>query len=410
MPEFIVGSVVRDDDFFFREEFIQELWEALRKHNVLLLAPRRIGKTSVMYRLLDDPLDQWLVIHLNVEDLKSPAEFFIHLIDALQEHQPEYVREALVKTWDFLRGVFSKIRSIEAFELKVELRKSENLKNHWQERGTQLMERIFNSSERVLFIIDELPDMLNNMSEDSEDDYETFLHWFRKLRERSLKTKVRWLVGGSVNLVGTLDSQGKTKLMNDLKAEVLPPFTEREVERFVTTALEERSVDFDTTVVPRILELLGSPIPFFLQLLTQELYRYWKRHRDTRLTADSVDQVFRKALLGEMARDKLQHFRTRIDVHYPHSERPAVCDLLDQLSASKEGISRKTLFQYYRQVEETRSDRRTGPFLKQAFDRLLLRLQSDFYIEDVDDNRYDFTSRLLKTWWRKYYGYETNGA
>ena len=77
MADFIVGSVVRDDDFWFRGEFLAELWSWLEKHNVILVAPRRIGKTSVMYRLLDLPKDDWLVVHLNVEELRTPDEFLI---------------------------------------------------------------------------------------------------------------------------------------------------------------------------------------------------------------------------------------------------------------------------------------------------------------------------------------------
>ncbi len=59
MDDFIVGSPARDDDFCFREEFLDDLWDSLKKHNILLLAPRRTGKTSVMYRMLDRPKDTW---------------------------------------------------------------------------------------------------------------------------------------------------------------------------------------------------------------------------------------------------------------------------------------------------------------------------------------------------------------
>ena len=128
MADFIVGSVVRYEDFWFRDSFIEDLWESIKKHNVLLLAPRRIGKTSVMYRMLDDPKDDWLVIHLNVEELKTPDEFFITLVDAINEHQPQYLKKVLMGTGDFLEGVFSKIESIEVSELKFALRKSEDLK------------------------------------------------------------------------------------------------------------------------------------------------------------------------------------------------------------------------------------------------------------------------------------------
>lgn len=122
MADFIVGCPARDDDFWFRIEFLEDLWDALKKHNVLLLAPRRTGKTSVMYRMLDDPKDGWLVIHLNVEDLKTPCDFIISLIDAIHEHQPEYLRNALAKGWNFLSGILGRIEKIEAFELKLELR------------------------------------------------------------------------------------------------------------------------------------------------------------------------------------------------------------------------------------------------------------------------------------------------
>jgi len=54
----IAGSPARDADFWFRKEFREKLWVSLKKHNVLLLAPRRTGKTSVMYRMLDDPKDR----------------------------------------------------------------------------------------------------------------------------------------------------------------------------------------------------------------------------------------------------------------------------------------------------------------------------------------------------------------
>lgn len=312
----------------------------------------------------------------------------------------------LVGTWDFLKGVFSKIESVEVSELKLALRKSENLKESWKIRTEQLMERIFNSKQRLLFIIDELPDMLNGVLDCSVTEYETFLHWFRNTRTKSLESDVRWLLGGSVNLIASLDQQGKVKLINDLKVEPLCPFNKDEVYRFVTDMLKKHDVTFDNSVAPRVWELLGEPIPFFLQMLTQELYRKWKRNRSVTITADVVTEVFNKALLGEMARDKLQHYRTRIDTHYHENEREAVCYLLSKLSISDNGISRSSLLNFYRQVEEKKTGKRKEYALNQAFQRLLLYLQSDFYIEEKENGIFDFASHLLKIWWKKYYGYE----
>ena len=54
MPTNQTGPPVRGGDFYDRETFIPQLWERISDGaNILLLAPRRVGKSSVMFRLVD---------------------------------------------------------------------------------------------------------------------------------------------------------------------------------------------------------------------------------------------------------------------------------------------------------------------------------------------------------------------
>jgi len=46
-----VGPPVTGNDFFGREKEQRDFWRILENDSVLLLAPRRIGKTSLMRRL-----------------------------------------------------------------------------------------------------------------------------------------------------------------------------------------------------------------------------------------------------------------------------------------------------------------------------------------------------------------------
>jgi uncharacterized protein len=406
MPDFIVGSPVRGDDFLFREECMNMLWESIEKHNVLLIAPRRIGKTSVMYRMLDFPLNDWRVIHQNVEDLKTPGDFFITLVDSIRVHQLAFFKDTIAKGWDLLKGLVSGIESVEAYEFKIQLRKKENFRENWELRATQLIDRIIHSNTPLLFVIDELPDMLNAMHDYSEADYLAFLHWFRKIRDRSLRARLRWLLGGSVNLISVLDKKGNVKLVNDLKPEVLKPFSKQEVNDFITQMFKKEKVAYDPGVIDKIIDLLGSPIPYFLQMFSQELCREWRRNPEERIAQKTAIDVFNKTLLGEMARDKLQHYRSRIEIHYAAEEREAACHLLNKIAISPNGLTQKALFTYYRLIEERKTTPRSGPALLQAFHRLLLHLQSDFYIEGTSNERFDFASKLIKTWWKKYYGFE----
>jgi len=51
----LVGPPVRGTNFYGREAFANLASDKLKAGHVLLAAPRRFGKTSVMYRLMDNP-------------------------------------------------------------------------------------------------------------------------------------------------------------------------------------------------------------------------------------------------------------------------------------------------------------------------------------------------------------------
>ncbi len=402
--DFIVGGVARNSDFYFRKPFVDDVLDSLKKDNVLLLAPRRTGKTSVMYYLLDHCGSRFKVIHLNVEDLETPVEFYLSLIDAINEHQPEYLKK-LSSSWSLLKGISNSVEEISFLDFKVKLKKASNWEKDWKDIALQLIEKVIQADESILFIIDELPDMLSEMAENSKEDLKGFLHQFKKIRTHPKAIKVRWLVGGSVNIKGTLIELDMVNLINDLKIEPLPVITKDEMADFVKMMLDERGVKYTQTLVPRVYELLGEPIPYFLQLFTQELFRYWRREKPKKLNAEHANVVFQHALLGEAANDKLQHYHSRIKLYYPKTEQESAYDFLDKLSLSDAGISETGLFAHYQKIHTTRSKPQSARAQQQAFKHLLLKLESDFYVSKQADNKYQFNSYLLKTWWRKNWAY-----
>lgn len=49
----LIGKPAEGEDFFDRVRETRRIWDRLDTDNVLLLAPRRVGKTSLMLRLRD---------------------------------------------------------------------------------------------------------------------------------------------------------------------------------------------------------------------------------------------------------------------------------------------------------------------------------------------------------------------
>jgi len=69
-----VGPPVTGDDFFNRETFVGQVSDKLREGNhILLAAPRRFGKTSIMYKLMQQPLWEYHVVHIDLEGLLTPS-------------------------------------------------------------------------------------------------------------------------------------------------------------------------------------------------------------------------------------------------------------------------------------------------------------------------------------------------
>lgn len=403
-PEFYTGAPVDSSDLMFRDVFLAELWEALQTRHVLLTAPRRTGKTSVMDHLRDVPQHGFTVIYQNVQDLTHPADFFQTLLDTLQDQHPEYVKR-LAQGWKLLTDALGRISEIEFGEFKVGLRNTDpNWRENWRQHGDKLLDQIRKQEAPVLLIVDELPDMLFNLKRENPALLREFLAWFRAQRQdpHPSQDRARWLIGGSVNLSGTLDALGLVDLINDLDDIPLPVLTDARVVEFVQLMLDKRGVDFEATLPEQLCKHLGRPIPLFMQMATQELYRSWKK-APRKLMSTDVDQVFAQLVVSTAARDKLQHYYSRIAKYYEEPRLSAAHTLLGQLSLSANGLSRAKLLQEFERHLADAGQTIPAHERKRHFNQLLRDLENDFYVCEISENQYDFASGVLKAWWKKYY-------
>lgn len=404
-PEFYTGAPVDPVDLRFRSAFLAELWQSLNTNHVVLTAPRRTGKTSVMDYLRQHPQNGYSVASINVQDLAHPADFFQVLLDALHDAHPHFVRDQLAAGWALLSSILGRIDEVDVGGFKLALRGSDpDWRNNWRHHGDEFLAQARGTDAQLLFIIDEFPDMLLNLSRLDEALLQEFLGWFRAQRQNPAPSRdsIRWLVGGSVNLTGTLDSLGLVDLINDFQDIPLPPLTDGDIKAFVEDMLGGRNVPFDGNVAHRVIERLGRPIPLFMQLATQDLYRLWKTEQ-RQLVAKDVDAVFDSLIVSSAARTRLQHFYSRIGQYYPEPKRSAAYGLLSKISVSEAGLKRETLLQETERLLFEQGIQHPAHERKRTFNQLLLDLENDFYVVEVAEGNYDFACGVLKLWWRKYY-------
>ena len=393
------------DDLPFRDAFIADLWELLETRHLLLSAPRRTGKTSVLDHLAARPRDGFVPIQVFVQDISHPADFILLMLDLFHEKYPRLFRDLFRSGGRLIGKALGKVEGVGAGGFKISLREQDpDWQRNWKTYGEEFFSQVRQGEGSLLLLVDEFPDMIVNMHKQHPELVRPFLAWFRghRLKPNPKADRVRWLLCGSVNLASTLDSLGCLDEINDLHDEPLPVLTRDEVKRFVSDMLAARGVEFSEKVPAEVATMLGRPVPVFLQMVTQDLFRIWKRG-GKKLTVRDVAAAFAELIVTSGARDKLQHFHSRIGRYYQPPKREAACSLLAKLSVSPSGLSRAVLQADFERVLHEQGHVASIDARKSLFNQLLRDLENDFYVAEVRSGVFDFASGLIKQWWNKYY-------
>ena len=213
----IVGQPVEGDDFFDRETDVDAVWESLEQGNhVLLLAPRRVGKTSLALRVGERALSAgWRFAFVDVQRDRDELSLLANLFENLKSaglKVPLLARLTQAVAWArrTLRG------KVEGGGLAIEIGGEEGQESFTLEALVDhLFKQLEESDHRVLIAMDELPLFLTELQREEKGEDETvrlrrFLNWFRALRLRFRKN-VRWLLLGSVGLDTFAESRRLTR-------------------------------------------------------------------------------------------------------------------------------------------------------------------------------------------------------
>lgn len=130
-----VGNPAVGNDFIDREKEISLILSTLEKDSVLLIAPRRFGKTSIMRKLEKELLDaDEICVFLEVEDVNSPHRFISEIVMALIENEKIEQRTRLIPAFkngfQWFKDNIEEI-GISVFKAKLRTNIKNDLKENW---------------------------------------------------------------------------------------------------------------------------------------------------------------------------------------------------------------------------------------------------------------------------------------
>lgn len=394
----ILGSPVRGENCFGREKFVDLIWQRLSQGNILLAAPRRFGKTSVMYRLIDEPRGKTKVIHIDLQWFTEPTEFFIALVEKLAKDKGfdntvgkiGFLTKGL---WKSLRDTFEEV---DLYAVKIKLR--ENIREDWQGKGREIFQKVAEIDETVIFILDELPMMLDAMLKNNrKEEAKTLLRWFRGLRlAPELQNKVRFVIAGSIGIDQILSQLDETASINDFEKLKLEPFSPKVAKDFLDELCKRHSLPLTEEIKSKILESVGKPIPYFIQILFSEVYKTYFLDEEE-ITKEIVEKIYRDKVLGVDCKTYFEHYYERLRFYYDPDREKAARRILRE-TAVKGELKKSTCYQIFQKVLGKKAD-------LENFGSMMTELENDFYVAfNYEKDSYEFGSKLLRDWWLRHYG------
>jgi uncharacterized protein len=265
--ENVIGKPVLEQNFFGREAELQELQAITEREHVLLLAPRRVGKTSLLHALARRVNGDGSAtgVYASVAAATSEPQFVQAVLNSIYAtaHGRRLKRGLLARTLGLGRGV----KSVKIAGSGIDL---ETRAPIWQDDADRAFEMIFASELPLLILIDELPLLVLALirTDPSGARARAFLHWFRNLRQHPAGAKtLRFVLAGSVGLDNIARRHRMTDTINDLRVVPLGPFSYSVANAFLRQLAASYGLDLGPELRDAICGTAEWLIPYHLQVI-----------------------------------------------------------------------------------------------------------------------------------------------
>ncbi|GIT97912.1 SAV_2336 N-terminal domain-related protein [Sulfurovum sp. TSL1] len=333
----VYQPVFHQDAFFPRKDIIDQIWSVLDKnYNILLSAPRRFGKTSIIKHIVNEPQNNYLIKYLDMESLDNSDAFFTTIYRALLD---------LIGRSDIDASILLNNSSM-SLEIKGLL------------KNTAL------HNKKIVFIVDEF--MIDIQSQDYKNNF------MQQLDELSVYD-IQFIFATPYAYQAT-----NSAFMRNLYQINIPPLTFVDAEDLMNRLLLASKINIDRSLKHYILEKIGLLIPFYIQFVIKGLIdRYDHQNISKKIIDQYLDEVIQKDLLH------FSFWKENLDHLMRNNELTSALSILNYISMmDMDSVNNSNEF-----------IRRDGTLSRE---KVLNKLRSHYYINESSR----FISPLLQQWWK----------
>ncbi len=383
----IVGKPVSGSDYFEREAITNRIYRRLDTGaNLFLAAPRRVGKTSIMYYLQDHPREKYAFIYVNTEPIDETEEYFKRLFEGLlnSEAVTRTVKRSQ-KAKNLFERVTERVKKIGLFGVEIEL--DGRREGKYSEEFADLMRNLEPDGFAIVIMVDEFPSTVENIrKKHGEVSAIHFLKLNRAMRQES-SDGIQFIYTGSIGLPAIVNRLDTPESINDLNEIEIPPLSEDEGRAFAKALLDNVKIPFEPAAIDYLLERVRWLMPFFIQISVQELIEEYESSNRP-IDRAVVDAAFEK-IVNRRNNIHFESYYQRLEAAFSENDYHVALQILNAV-AGIEKLPEDALFVNVKSEEDTRRIR-----------SILDTLEYDGYINRMNGS-FRFNSPILQRWWNRY--------
>jgi len=378
----IVGQVATGKYFFKRTEIIDSFWKTIVSgSNVLISAPRRVGKTSLMYYFKDHPKKNYRVIYIITESVNNKNEYYKKIFNA--------IFDTLKGIKKFSRNIAALIKSKTITSITKDGISFDNKKLNYYDELIKLIRELDLGQDKMIIMIDEFSQTIENIIEDeNKRNAINILQSSRKLRQMpEINKKIQFVYAGSIGLENTVSRLNAMNTINDLFSLKVPPLSSVQAKKLVKKILNGSELIIKKDEINYLLGKIEWLIPFHIQLILNEIDKVKTDTVSASITNEIINRAFEQALEH---RNYFEHWHTRLRKAFKQENYNFTKELLNYISEYNR-IDSKKIF-----------DMAVKHKIEENYKDIVNVLVYDGYINNNNDIKiYSYNSPLLKLWWNK---------
>lgn len=290
MNPFKYGTIVKDRYFINRKKEISQLKdELLSGTNVILYAPRRYGKTSLISGILDDlKKDGVKTVYIDFFQVYS-LENFIHLYASkVMENCGFSMKKAITSLKTYIRGIMPSIgldddgKPFLSFSYNTSVPKEYSLLD-----VLDLPNKVKSKDEKWVVVFDEFQE-INRLNGDTiEKQFRSILQFHNEIGYAFMGSKTHMMLNMFADKRRAFYNIGKIQKLNKIPKE--------EMIDYIETEFKKGGFDSEEGIIETALSYTDN-IPYYNQYLASQIWQAAKEEKKTTINEEVVKKAVNRIL------------------------------------------------------------------------------------------------------------------